>query len=170
MTTAARFSAGLQMDAAMDTSVEASPDADPSEIRGVDAAVATADADSQTVDDVPAIDRAHLARYGFTDPAVEQEILGLFAEQVTGLLAALKADHSLKNWRYATHSIKGAGRSVGAWRVAKLAGALEQIGPDAQDAHAVIAALDDAVADALSDIVNMSTPAGDTLPDRARPR
>jgi len=154
MTTATRLSAGPATDAPHETS----PDGGPAEANGVARAAATADAD--TVEGAPAIDRAHLARYGFTDPAVEQEILGLFAEQVTALIAALKADRSLKNWRYATHSIKGAGRSVGAWRVARFASELEQIGPDAQEAKAVIAALDDAIADALCDVASMCAPDG----------
>ncbi len=73
-------------------------------------------------DDGP-IDLAHLARMTLGDAALERQVLGLFASQATSLiakLAALPAEAGAL-----AHTLKGSARSIGAFRVAECAEALE---------------------------------------------
>ncbi|MEO1793892.1 MAG: Hpt domain-containing protein [Pseudomonadota bacterium] len=97
-----------------------------------------------------AIDRDHLARYTLGDSALEHEILDLFATQVVKLLSAVVDAESQSEWRFATHSIKGSARAVGAWDLAATAERLEAMQPgDAATADEIaqlIAAVKDAVA------------------------
>jgi HPt (histidine-containing phosphotransfer) domain-containing protein len=73
-------------------------------------------------DDGP-IDLAHLARMTLGDPALERQVLGMFASQAMSLiakLAALPAEAGAL-----AHTLKGSARAIGAFRVAECAEALE---------------------------------------------
>ena len=88
------------------------------------------------------VDRVHLARYTLGDKDLECEILGLFAAEMPQRIEALKRAQSEKDWKFATHTLKGSGRAVGAWRVAELAQQAELLEPGAgKDAAAVAAAI-----------------------------
>jgi HPt (histidine-containing phosphotransfer) domain-containing protein len=87
-----------------------------------------------------AIDLEHLARYTGGDRGINAEVLRLFDDQVTGLVAELRAilaNSDAKRWREVTHSIKGAARGIGAFSMGDLAARAEPInpgdGPAAQD-------------------------------------
>jgi HPt (histidine-containing phosphotransfer) domain-containing protein len=67
------------------------------------------------------IDRAYLARFTLGNPALEREVLQLFAAQIPIYLAALRSARVRKAWREAAHSIKGSAAAVGAWRLARFA-------------------------------------------------
>jgi HPt (histidine-containing phosphotransfer) domain-containing protein len=68
-----------------------------------------------------AIDLRHLARYTLGDPALEAEVLGLFAAQLADTIDALKEACCERAWSTAAHTLKGSARVVGAWRLAQLA-------------------------------------------------
>ena len=97
----------------------------------------------------PAIDRAHLARYTFGDIEIEREVLGLFCDQVSQLMVQLGLAHNRTDWCFATHSIKGSARAVGAWQVAGLAEKLEALDWDAPLAANAIADLRQALEEAI---------------------
>ncbi|MEL6297423.1 MAG: Hpt domain-containing protein [Pseudomonadota bacterium] len=101
------------------------------------------------VDDESAIDRTHLARYTLGNPELEAEILDLFSGQVATLLKAVLSAESQAEWRFATHSIKGSARAVGAWDLAETAERLEQLTPKSNAANAEIEHLIEAVAEAV---------------------
>jgi HPt (histidine-containing phosphotransfer) domain-containing protein len=67
------------------------------------------------------IDVSHLRRYTLGDRALEQEILGLFVQQLRITIGALKGAPSDKEWAMAAHTLKGSARAVGAWPLAILA-------------------------------------------------
>ena len=83
-----------------------------------------------------AIDRDHLAKYTFGNRDLEDEILELFAEQAMKLFDQLSGAGSQSDWAFATHSLKGSARAVGAWKVAQSAERLEQLGYGAATAEA----------------------------------
>lgn len=70
---------------------------------------------------VSPVDLKHLARYTMGDKALEKEILELFLSQLPQTIDALRQAGSDRDWRIAAHTLKGSGRAVGAWRVARLA-------------------------------------------------
>ena len=112
----------------------------------------TSRSDNSSTDD--AIDRDHLAKYTFGNRDLEDEILVLFAEQAMKLFDQLSGAGSQPDWAFATHSLKGSARAVGAWKVAQSAERLEQLGYSAATAQAELtvlgARLDQAVAAATS--------------------
>ena len=73
------------------------------------------------------IDRAHLVRYTLGDLRLEREILGLFVAQLPLTLESLSFAATDRDWQMAAHTLKGSGRAVGAWRVARLAQAAEKV-------------------------------------------
>jgi len=77
----------------------------------------------QEAGDAP-IDRSHLRRMTFADPALECEVLTLFDRQVTSMLALLGAAEPEALPRL-VHAVKGSARGIGAWRVARAAAVLE---------------------------------------------
>jgi HPt (histidine-containing phosphotransfer) domain-containing protein len=93
-----------------------------------------------------AIDLEHLARYTGGERALNEEVLRLFDDQITAMVAelhALIASRDAKRWREVAHSIKGAARGVGAFAMGDLAAAAEPINPaDAPAAKDVIAKLE----------------------------
>lgn len=93
------------------------------------------------------LDRDHLARYTLGDAALELEVLHLFLGQMPRSLGSLRHSQSPKDWLQAAHSIKGAARAVGAWKLAHAAEVAElQANSKAQWnslADAVSAAIDE---------------------------
>jgi HPt (histidine-containing phosphotransfer) domain-containing protein len=67
------------------------------------------------------VDLKHMRRYTMGDRALEQEVLELFLGQLPQTLGALSGATNEKEWRIAAHTLKGSGRAVGAWRIARLA-------------------------------------------------
>lgn len=77
------------------------------------------------------LDLAHLARQTFDDRGLEREVLALFDQQCVRLLPAVAGGGE------ALHTLKGAARAVGAWRVASLAESLETALEDGSPAGTV---------------------------------
>jgi len=98
----------------------------------------------------PAIDRDHLARYTLGNSEIESEILELFCEQSMKLLAQLKSAETQADWSFATHSLKGSARAVGAWEVGREAEGLERLEPQAEPAKEGLVRLEAALADAMA--------------------
>jgi len=88
-------------------------------------------------------DLAHLRRYTDNDFELECELLTLFRLQIRQYAERLVQVTDAEEWRIATHSIKGAARSMGAHRIAGLAEMLEASGPcgDKAEGRAMIADL-----------------------------
>lgn len=76
----------------------------------------------------PPLDRAHLARYTLGDEALEREVLGLFEADTPLRIEALRSARTDQEWKMAAHTLKGAGRAVGAWRLANSAQDAERLG------------------------------------------
>lgn len=71
------------------------------------------------------IDLVHLARQTMGDRALETEILGMFAKQMSGARSAIGNANADERKRLA-HTIKGTARSVGAFHVADVAERIER--------------------------------------------
>lgn len=82
------------------------------------------------------VDLDHLARYTGGDPAVDREILTLFVQQSSAMLAQLPGVRDAKTWHHIVHSLKGAARGIGAFSLADLAAEAEPLDPAAQRAEA----------------------------------
>ena len=74
------------------------------------------------------LDLAHLERYTVGNLAFERELLGLFRSQLLAQVAAIVEAVDAEQWRFATHTLKGVARSLGAWAIADTAERLEQLG------------------------------------------
>jgi HPt (histidine-containing phosphotransfer) domain-containing protein len=70
---------------------------------------------------VSPVDLKHLRRYTLGDVELEKEVLELFLGQLPQTIGALSRAETERDWRVAAHTLKGSGRAVGAWRVARLA-------------------------------------------------
>lgn len=79
--------------------------------------------------DVPVIDRAHLARFTLGDLPLELEVLGLFLDQTPLTLRQLAEATTHKAWRDAAHTLKGSAWAVGAGWVGNLAERAEALKP-----------------------------------------
>lgn len=66
------------------------------------------------------VDLVHLRRFTFGDKDLENEILGLFMEQTPRTISLLRDATSPEQWKMAAHTLKGAARAVGAWRLARM--------------------------------------------------
>jgi HPt (histidine-containing phosphotransfer) domain-containing protein len=100
-----------------------------------------------------AIDVQHLGRMTLGEPALEAEVLALFAAQSRDLaarLAVVPADAAAL-----AHTLKGSARAVGAFRVAEAALALETALRDGAEPSAALAELQRAVAEARDEIGRM---------------
>jgi HPt (histidine-containing phosphotransfer) domain-containing protein len=96
-------------------------------------------------DDGP-IDIDHLRRMTLDDDDLEREVLAMFSAQsasLIGTLASLPKDASAL-----AHTLKGAARAIGAFRVAHAAGDLEALIQSGGDPSEALAELGDAVAQA----------------------
>jgi HPt (histidine-containing phosphotransfer) domain-containing protein len=100
------------------------------------------------VPDEPAIDREHLARMTMGQPQLEREVLTLFARQSRDLNLIAKLGNGPKDASAVAHTLKGAARAVGAFRVAEAALNYEAALRDGLDLTAPLDALDDAMTDA----------------------
>src|SRR5262245_55456746 len=74
-------------------------------------------------------DLTHLRRYTDNDQELECELLRLFRLQIRQYAERLALITDCEEWRIATHSIKGAARSMGARKIAGIAEMLEVTGP-----------------------------------------
>jgi HPt (histidine-containing phosphotransfer) domain-containing protein len=96
-------------------------------------------------DDGP-IDFEHLSRMTLGDPALEREVLTMFAAQ-----SATLYDHLAKlppETGALAHTLKGSARAIGAFAVADAAGRLEAALGEAGDARTALKELRNAVAEA----------------------
>jgi HPt (histidine-containing phosphotransfer) domain-containing protein len=95
------------------------------------------------------LDLVHLARQTFGDRDLEREVLALFEAQCRRLLPILAGAGREGERSDAAHTLKGAARAVGAWRLAALADELETAlateAPESLDA--LLARLDRAMRD-----------------------
>lgn len=66
------------------------------------------------------IDLDHLEKYVAGDNALRDEILEIFAEQLSGLVERVDAEGTDEAWRNTMHAMKGAARGVGAWSLGDL--------------------------------------------------
>lgn len=88
------------------------------------------------------LDADHLSRQTMGDSALAAEVLALFTDQATATAETLRKGVAEADRRYLAHTLTGAARGVGAWRVARLASLLEAGG--GQDVvGALIAAIED---------------------------
>jgi HPt (histidine-containing phosphotransfer) domain-containing protein len=96
------------------------------------------------------VDVQHLRRYTLGDQTLEREILQLFMIQLPELIGALRTAQTERDWRMAAHSLKGAGRAIGAWRIARLAEGAEGLtfGGDCQPRKTLVAEFDQAASEA----------------------
>lgn len=78
------------------------------------------------------IDMAHLSRYTGADPALDAEVLQLFAGQAGDLSRQLETAVEAGDrqaWQHITHSLKGASRGVGAFALAQIVADAEPVDP-----------------------------------------
>jgi HPt (histidine-containing phosphotransfer) domain-containing protein len=71
------------------------------------------------------IDLAVLGRFTASNRELQVEVLKLFADHLPTPLDLLGENASAADWRYATHTIKGAARAVGASTLAAVAAEAE---------------------------------------------
>jgi HPt (histidine-containing phosphotransfer) domain-containing protein len=104
---------------------------------------------------VSPIDLKHLRRYTMGDVALEREVMQLFLAQLPKTIAALSGAVNDHEWRIAAHTLKGSGRAIGAWRIARLAEQAERLaGVKNRASHVdVIHRIEDAVSEAEGFIV-----------------
>lgn len=79
-----------------------------------------------------AVDLAHLARYTGGDAVLNAEVLRLFDNQATELVARLQSildTRDVQSWKTVTHTLKGAARGIGAFGLGDAAAAAEPIDP-----------------------------------------
>jgi HPt (histidine-containing phosphotransfer) domain-containing protein len=83
----------------------------------------------------PAIfDRVHLSQYTGGDAALERELVTLFLDHFAPVRRQLEAAQSAYDWKFASHSLKGSARSIGAPQLATLAEKIEAMGFEAPEA------------------------------------
>jgi HPt (histidine-containing phosphotransfer) domain-containing protein len=73
------------------------------------------------------VDLAYLARFTLGKAALEREVLDLFIVHCPRYMKALQDAVTAKAWHDAAHTLKGAARGIGAWRVARSAEAAERL-------------------------------------------
>jgi HPt (histidine-containing phosphotransfer) domain-containing protein len=98
--------------------------------------------------DGPAIDLDHLARMTLGERELEREVLTLFAQQSTDLLARL--EKLPREGASLAHTLKGSARAIGAFAVAETADNLEQRLRQGLPVTAEVTALQQAVEAALA--------------------
>ncbi len=90
------------------------------------------------------VDFSYLEGFAAGDEGVVDEVLELFREQSEIWARMLTAEH--EGWRDAVHTLKGAARGVGAFRLGDVCEACEAAGPTG------LGAVHDALDEALQDI------------------
>ena len=98
--------------------------------------------------DAPAIDLDHLERMTLGERELEREVLRLFAQQSTDLLARL--EKLPREGASLAHTLKGSARGIGAFAVAEAADNLEQRLRQGLPVTAEVTALQQAVDAALA--------------------
>lgn len=78
--------------------------------------------------DCPALDVDYLERVTFGESALRDELLGLFLAQVSGLIVRLPLIGTAQDWRFSTHSLRGAAAAIGANEIADLCARWEEQG------------------------------------------
>ncbi len=73
------------------------------------------------------LDEGHLSTFTGGDPDFENQILNIFLDNAPSYLTALK-DVDDGSWKATAHKLKGAARSIGAWRLAREAERAEHLG------------------------------------------
>jgi hypothetical protein len=98
------------------------------------------------------VDRAHLGRYTLGDMGLEREVLGLFLAQLPLTIESLQFASTDRDWQVAAHTIKGSGRAVGAWGIARLGLEAEKLGgiADREACRAIIGRIEEAAAEVES--------------------
>jgi HPt (histidine-containing phosphotransfer) domain-containing protein len=76
---------------------------------------------------VKPVDLVYLRRFTMGNRELEREVLQLFVTQAPVYLRLLRAAESVKQWTDAAHTLKGAARAIGAWRVALCAENAEKL-------------------------------------------
>ncbi len=79
-----------------------------------------------------AVDLSHLARYTGGDEAINAEVLRLFDTQTAEIVERLQSildARDAKSWKEATHTLKGAARGIGAFKLGNAAAFAEPIDP-----------------------------------------
>ena len=100
--------------------------------------------------DGPALDLDHLARMTLGERELEREVLTLFTQQSTDLLARL--EKLPREGASLAHTLKGSARGIGAFAVAEAADNLEQRLRQGLPVTAEVAALQQSVGSALAAI------------------
>jgi HPt (histidine-containing phosphotransfer) domain-containing protein len=75
----------------------------------------------------PLFDAVHLARYTGGDAALQAELLGLMSDQARRCLGLMEEARDRASWRAAAHTLKGAARGVGAFALADVCEAVEEM-------------------------------------------
>lgn len=88
-----------------------------------------------------AIDIDHLNHSVFGDAGLRAEILGLFVEQVSSILAAFDPALDDDAWRHLSHTLKGSARGVGAFALGDVLAEAENLCGDTQDKERLRASL-----------------------------
>jgi HPt (histidine-containing phosphotransfer) domain-containing protein len=86
------------------------------------------DRESLAAADPEVLDLAHLARYTVGNRELEEELLRIFRVQLRTQATAIAEAVGAEAWRFATHTLKGVARSIGAGAIAETAERLEQLG------------------------------------------
>jgi HPt (histidine-containing phosphotransfer) domain-containing protein len=118
--------------------------------------------------DARILDVAHLHRQTFGDRALEREVLALFEQQCLRLPLLIAAGKNPNESADAAHTLKGAARAVGAWRLALLAEALETVlgeGRPAETLERLNRALEQAVAAVRGAVAELRSARGPWPPD-----
>ena len=97
------------------------------------------------------VDLAYLGRFTLGNTELEREVLFLFVEHGPRYLDAMRTATSAKDWHAGAHTLKGAARGIGAWRVARSAEAAERFVWD-RDVDRRVFALDH-IQEALDEVI-----------------
>ncbi|MGI9371352.1 MAG: Hpt domain-containing protein [Hyphomicrobiales bacterium] len=103
------------------------------------------------------VDLIHLNHYTMSDEGLQREVLQLFCNQVETYVQHLWHAVSQDDWYLAAHTLKGAARSIGAWKVASAAEKAECIKDfdDTFNRTEAFSRVEDAVDEARSFILTM---------------
>ena len=102
-------------------------------------------------DETVILDDNHLREFTGGDSALQAHVLRIFLDHAPFYLKTLCLPNN-DNWRADAHKLKGAARSIGAWRLAVEAERAEALGYPAQDdprrskcAHELLARLEETI-------------------------
>jgi HPt (histidine-containing phosphotransfer) domain-containing protein len=84
---------------------------------------------SDSAEQAAVFDANHLATYTLGDAALEREVLAMFIDQAEAQSGLLAAAADERQWREAAHTLKGAARGIGAFRLGHTAERLEKTVP-----------------------------------------